>query len=247
MPAPANDKSTLVKALFEDTALYLTYDYNLRIRKETVDTFTAGKTFTSVLDMPCGTGDMSVGLLDRSNKLTLIDISENMLSLAKSKISAEHLHKTELINGDFFKLPLPVKSFDLVICLGLLAHVDSPQALLHKLSSLVAPGGLLIIQNTDASHPYSHLIRLYLGLKGLLKKQPYKLNKVKASLVEDTLKQNGFELVSCYRYNQSFLGFSNLFSNQRKYDLTRRFFGDADHNRHSGWGSDYTYLFRKSL
>lgn len=247
MSATTHDKSKLVKALFEDTALYLTYDYNLRIRRETVEAFTAGKTFSSVLDMPCGTGDMSVGLLDRSRKLTLIDISENMLSLAKSKVPAEQQHKTELINGDFFKLALPGQSFDLVICLGLLAHVDSPQALLNKLSGLVAPGGLLIIQNTDASHPYSHLIRLYLGLKGLLKKQLYRLNKVKAPLVENTLKQAGFELVSCYRYNQSFLGFSNLFSNQKKYDLTRRFFGDATHNRHAAWGSDYTYLFRKAL
>jgi hypothetical protein len=34
------NKSKVVKELFENTALYLTYDYNLQIRKETVEAFT---------------------------------------------------------------------------------------------------------------------------------------------------------------------------------------------------------------
>lgn len=239
------DKSRLVKELFEDTALYLTYDYNLRIRKETVEAFTVGMSFRSVLDMPCGTGDMSVALLNRVQKLTLVDISSNMLQLAEKKIPSEQRSKAELINGDFFDLPFKAQSFDLVICLGLLAHVNSPEQLLKKLSGLIMPDGLLIIQNTNASHFYSHLIRFYLGLRSVVKKQPYKLNKVKASLVEHILRDNGFELVRLYRYNQSFLGLSNLFSNDRKYELTRKFFGDATQARHASWGSDYTYLFRK--
>ena len=239
------DKSKVVKELFENTALYLTYDYNLQIRKETVEAFTTGLHFTNVLDIPCGTGAMSIPLLDRADKLTLIDISANMLSIAQKNIPLDHLQKTEVINNDFFALNLQPSSYDLIICLGLLAHVNSPEQLLQKLSGVLKPGGMLIIQNTNSTHFYSHLIRTYLGFKNLIHKQAYKLNKVPAAFIEKTLQQNNLELVKRYRYNQSFLGFSNLFSNEKKYKLTRGFFGDAVNPKHQSFGSDYTYFFKK--
>jgi ubiquinone/menaquinone biosynthesis C-methylase UbiE len=239
------DKSKLVKELFEDTTLYLTYDYNLQIRKETLETFTKDLDYKSVLDMPCGTGSISLPLLDKANKLTLIDISSNMLLMAKKNIPEKDKQKVVCINDDFFKLDIPDNSFDMVICLGLLAHVNSPEQLLNKLAKVITPNGYLIIQNTDSSHFYSYLIRFYLGLKNIISKQRYKLNKVKASQVENNLSSNRFELLKSFRYNQSFLGFSNLFTNEKKYNMTRQFFGDATNNKHSKWGSDVTYLFKK--
>jgi len=239
------DKSKIVKELFENTALYLTYDYNLQIRKETVETFTSEMKFSSVLDIPCGTGAISLPILDRTEKLTLIDISSNMLSIAKNNIPTNSMDKVELLNGDFFEIELPEESYDLIICLGLLAHVNSPEQLLKRITKLLKPGGLLIIQNTDSGHFYSYLIRIYLGVKNIISKQPYKLNSVKANFLEKVLNENRLEKQACYRYNQSFLGFSNLFSNQKKYNLTRNFFGNAAKNKNASWGSDYTYLFKK--
>jgi len=240
------DKSKVVKELFENTALYLTYDYNLQIRKETVEAFTAGLHFNTVLDIPCGTGAMSIPLLGRVDKLTFIDVSANMLSIAQKNIPIAYLQKTEVIHADFFALNVQNNSYDLIICLGLLAHVNSPQQLLTKLSNVLKPGGTLIIQNTNSTHFYSHLIRLYLGLKNLIHKQAYKLNKVPAAFIEKTLQQNNLELIKCYRYNQSFLGFSNLFSNEKKHKLTCNFFGTAINPKHQTFGSDYTYLFKKN-
>lgn len=239
------ERSQLVKEFFENTSLYLTYDYNLKIRKETVLSYTEGFTFKSVLDVPCGTGAMSIPLLHKAEKLTLVDVSTNMLEFARKEIPAAEKGKVELINGDFFRLQLPEESYDLVICLGILAHVNSPAELLKKISSMVRPGGMLIIQNTDSSHFYSYLIRMYLGLKNIISRQPYKFNKVTSRFVEETLKENKFSLEKKFRYNQSFLGFSNLFSNEKKYKLTRRFFGTVSENKHAGWGSDHTYLFIK--
>ena len=239
------DKSKVVKELFENTALYLTYDYNLQIRKETVEAFTNGMNFHHILDIPSGTGNMSIPLLNRTEKLSLIDISSNMLAIAQKSIPENYLYKTDVTNADFFELDLPKNSYDLIICLGLLAHVNSPEQLINKIASLLKPGGLLIIQNTDASHFYSHLIHLYLGLKNLIHKQSYKLNKVHAAFIENNLQENNLEFIKCYRYNQSFLGLSNLFSNEKKYTLTRNFFGDATQPKHQSFGSDYTYLFKK--
>jgi 2-polyprenyl-3-methyl-5-hydroxy-6-metoxy-1,4-benzoquinol methylase len=234
-----------VKELFENTDLYLTYDYNLRIRQETVEEFTKGITFTSVLDVPCGTGSISAPLLQRCQQLTLVDISSNMLAIAEKNVGEAAKHKVILLNKDIFETDLPPGSYDLVICLGLLAHIESPEQLLNKIISLVKPGGLLILQNTNSKHFYSHLIGLYLGFKSLVGKQPYKLNKVPAKLIERIAAKNNLQLLKCYRYNQSFLGLSNLFSNEKKYNLTCGFFGTAAKPRNQSMGSDYTYLFRK--
>lgn len=239
------DRSKVVRELFENTALYLTYDYNLQIRKESVEAFTAGMSFGNVLDIPSGTGAISIPLLNRIEKLTLIDISSNMLAIVRKNVPENYIGKTEIINADFFDLNLPENSYNLIICLGLVAHVNSPEQLLTKVSSLLKPGGMLIIQNTDASHIYSYSIRFYLWLKSLIKKQAYNLNKVTDAFIKDKLKSANLELIKCYRYNQSFLGFSNLFSNERKYKLTRKFFGDATNPKNQSLGSDYTYLFKK--
>lgn len=234
-----------VKELFENTDLYLTYDYNLRIRQETVEEFTKGLELASVLDVPCGTGSISAPLLKRCGQLTLVDISSNMLAIAARNVSEADKHKVIFINKDIFDTDLPANSYDLVICLGLLAHIGSPEQLLKKIISLVKPGGLLILQNTNSKHFYSHLIGLYLGFKSLLGKQPYKLNKVPAKLIDEIAVSHNLQLLKCYRYNQSFLGFSNLFSNEKKYSLTCGFFGTAAKPKNQSWGSDYTYLFRK--
>lgn len=235
----------LVKELFENTDLYLTYDYNLRIRTETVRSFTADMLFQSVLDVPSGTGAISIPLLPRAQKLTLVDISSNMLGIAHKSIPQQQAHKVLLINNDIFETDLPENTYDLVICMGLLAHIESPEKLLVKLISLVKPGGLFILQNTDASHFYSYLIRAYLGLKNLVSRQPYPLNKVRARFIQETTALSSLQLLRTYRYNQSFLGLSNLFSNERKYKLTRAMFGTAEAPRNQALGSDYTYLFKK--
>lgn len=235
----------VVKQFFEDTGRYLTYDYNLRIRQETIAYFTRDKRFAAVLDIPCGTGAISLPLLPRTEHLTLVDIASNMLAIARENIPAESGYKVTLINKDFFDIDLHPAHFDLVICMGLLAHIDSPEKLIVRLISLVKPGGMLIIQNTDSSHFYSALIRAYLGLKNIISKQPYKLNKVPASLIEKLASEKGLRQLAVYRYNQSFLGLSNLFSNEKKYKLTRNMFGDAAHPRNQWLGSDYTYAFTK--
>jgi len=238
-------RTHVVKELFENTAHYLKYDYNLQIRKETVAFFVKTLSLKNVLDMPCGTGEISSGILNSIDQLMLMDISENMSKLAFKNIPEQYKNRVELHNSDFFLFDFKNKRFDLVISLGLLAHVDSPQILINKLSTLVEDNGYLIVQNTDSKHFYNYLIRFYLGVKNIFRKQTYKLNNVSGQFIEDSLKEKGFITLKKFRYNQSFLGFSNFFSNERKYKMTKWFFGNSEIPKNQSWGSDVTYLFKK--
>lgn len=238
-------KKEEVKKFFEQTNIYFNYDYNIKIRTETVAEFIGDKCYNKVLDMPCGNGLISLKNSKQFTALTLVDFSENMIALAKQIAGQEKITHATFICGDIFETNFNNEEFDLIISLGILAHIDDIDKFLNYIQSKVKKGGTIIIQNTNSNHFYSKLIRLYLGVRKLLGKDKYKLNKVPASQVENSFKKAGFTCQKVFRYNQSFIGFSKLFSNDKKYELTRKWFGNAVNNKNASLGSDYIYLFKK--
>src|SRR5437588_12945296 len=136
-----------VKTFFDQTELYLKIDYNIRIRTEVVKGFVGDYQFNSILDIGCGSGAISLPLLRQNNHLTLLDVSSNMLSIARSSIPPGLAGNVETINEDFMHAELPSQAYDLVLCIGVLAHVDSPAAVIAKMVSLLKPGGSIIVQN----------------------------------------------------------------------------------------------------
>lgn len=239
-------KKEAVKSFFEQTNIYFNYDYNIKIRTETVAEFINNHHFQNVLDMPCGNGVISLKNSTNFEKLTLVDFSENMIKLAKEIAEKEKITNATFLQSDIYEANLNNETFDLIISLGILAHIDDIDKFLNFIQTKVKKGGTIIIQNTNSNHFYSHLIRFYLGVRKLLGKDKYQLNKVPANQVENSFKNNDFTLQKTFRYNQSFVGFSKLFSNDKKYELTRKWFGNAANNKNAKLGSDYIYLFQKN-
>ncbi len=234
-----------VKTYFEQTDIYFNFDYNIKIRTETIAELIGDTRFKNVLDMPCGNGYISLKNNSKFDQLTLVDFSENMIALAKEIGAKENATNTTFICSDIFSTNFNDEAFDLIISLGILAHVDNIDQFLSYIQGKVKKGGTVILQNTNSTHFYSKLIRLYLGVRKILGKDKYQLNKVPATQVETSFKNAGFTCVKVFRYNQSFIGFSKLFSNTKKYDLTRKWFGNVANNKNAGLGSDYIYLFKK--
>ncbi len=239
------ERKAEVKTFFEKTDIYFYFDYNIKIRTEIVADLINNTTYDCVLDMPCGNGFISLKNSKNFKELTLVDFSKNMIALSKEMAEEEKIENVSFICGDIFETDFEDESFDLIISLGILAHLDDIDKFLNYIQSKVKSGGNVIIQNTNSTHFYSHLIRLYLGVRQLFGKDKYRLNKVPASRVEDSFQKAGFKLEKVFRYNQSFIGFSRLFSNDRKYQLTRKWFGDVNNNKNASLGSDYIYLFKK--
>ncbi len=234
-----------VKSFFEQTNIYFNFDYNIKIRTEIVAELMGDNQYNNVLDMPCGNGFISLKNSLKFKKLTLVDFSENMIALAKEIAEKEKTQNVTFICGDIFSTNLKNNSFDLIISLGILAHIDEVDKFLDYIQNKVKKGGTIIIQNTNSTHFYSNLIRLYLGVRKLFGKDKYQLNKVPAKQVENSFKQAGFTCQNVFRYNQSFIGFSKLFSNHKKYQLTRKWFGNVANNKNASLGSDYIYCFKK--
>src|SRR6185437_642111 len=128
-----------VKVLFEMPEKYFApLQAEVRLRDEAVQHFAGTMQFDHILHVGCGNGTISLPLLPRCRRMTLLDLSNSMLNLARRKIPADRAQDVELINADFNKAELEDRKFDLIICLGVLAHVKSPAALIARLSQIAA-------------------------------------------------------------------------------------------------------------
>jgi ubiquinone/menaquinone biosynthesis C-methylase UbiE len=220
-------------------------DFNIRIRREIVEGFVGNAVSESILDIGCGGGAISIPLLRPYNQLTLVDVSSKMLSIARSRIPTEFAGNVETIHEDFMKTELPCQSFDLILCLGVLAHVESPTDVIAKMVSLVKPHGSIIVENYDSQHPVSRLFNLYLAIKHAFLPSPYPLNALSGAKVVKIFGNHGLQLSALYRYNLPVPGMARVFSNNSMYKYIRRVYGTHTNNYRSWLGRDCIYHFRK--
>ena len=110
----------------------------------------------NVLDVACGTGDMVLELMKRGCAVTGVDISEEMLSIAKTKAPATYMI------SDAEQLPFPDATFDAVTCaFGVRNFVHLEQGLSEMLRVL-KPGGRMVI--LELSTPDCAIIKPFYNL-----------------------------------------------------------------------------------
>jgi 2-polyprenyl-3-methyl-5-hydroxy-6-metoxy-1,4-benzoquinol methylase len=240
-------KTEQVKALFDVPEKYLRpRQYDIRIRVDTVRQFTAGISFDRVLDIGCGDGSLSLPLLPQCRYLTLLDLSSKMLELARKRIPTERLNDVNLINEGFLAANLEPQSFDLILCVGVLAHVESPSAVVAEVSRLAKPGATVILEFTDSFHFWGVPIVLYQQFLKLLRPEPYALNRLKSKQVIGFCHDYGLKERELYRYGLPPIGTGKVAGQEEMFKMTRYLFGSSDHNRNSWMGNQFIYRLQKS-
>src|SRR6185503_18778871 len=74
-----------------------------------------------------------------------LDLSQQMLNVARRHVAEAKLARCELRHGDIFDTRLPEASADLVIVHQVLHYLTDPAAAVREAARIVAPGGKLII------------------------------------------------------------------------------------------------------
>lgn len=247
MESTMTSKLDQVKSLFEMPDKYLCpRQFDIRIRVETVKQFTENLPVNRVLDIGCGDGSISTPLLPRCNHLTLVDLSSRMLDLARNKIPSDRSNDVELINGSFIGSNLSPQSFDLILCVGVLAHVDSPAAVIAEIARLAKPGASIILEFTDSFHFWGVPVVLYQKLLKLLRPEPYALNRLKRRQIIGLCSENGLATSAIYRYGLPPLGTSKVAGQDEMYKITRYLFGPSDRNRNAWMGNQFIYRLQKA-
>jgi demethylmenaquinone methyltransferase/2-methoxy-6-polyprenyl-1,4-benzoquinol methylase len=157
-PTSSDEKAMQLQRIFNALApvydqgnRWLSFGLSARWRRRAVASFRAHPP-QRVLDVACGTGDLVLAVLNASpaSQVTGVDFSEEMLRLARTKVS-----QATFVQGDVMALPFESESFDAVtVGFGLRNFVDIPKAL-SEMARVLKPGGCLII--LEATHPGTRL------------------------------------------------------------------------------------------
>lgn len=105
-----------------------------------------------VLDMACGTGDVSIALRRKGLDVVGADISENMLALARKKAPG-----IDFRYGDASELPFADRSFDAVTIAFGIRNFDERAQCIRELHRVLKDGGMLAI--AEFSIPRNRLWR----------------------------------------------------------------------------------------
>lgn len=238
----------LVRDAFEKPQNYLKRtEANIQIRIETVAQFVANAQNKQILDIGCGDGSLSINLLNATNHVTLLDRSKSMLGVAAASIPKGLADRVRIINEDFNAFKFEGQSFDVIICVGVLAYVQDLKPFLKRITSVLKPGSQAILECSDGTHPLRRLARAYDGLRRKLGAADFKTVCRPKSEVLAAMKDLGFELQGSFRYSYPLPLIRRFHTQSMIYNGTRIIFGNHIKNRSAWLGSECIYNFvRKS-
>ncbi len=98
-----------------------------------------------MIDLGSGTGRMLTLLATRAESALGLDLSQQMLNIARLRVAEAGLDHCELRHGDIFSTGLPDGAADLVVVHQVLHYLGDPAAAVAEAGRLVAPGGRLLI------------------------------------------------------------------------------------------------------
>lgn len=99
----------------------------------------------SLLDLGTGTGRVLQLLAPRIGFGLGIDLSREMLAVARAQLDRTTLRNCQVRHGDMYHLALPDRSFDAVTLHHVLHFADSPAVLLAEAARVLNPGGRLVM------------------------------------------------------------------------------------------------------
>lgn len=113
----------------------------------------------SLIDYGSGTGLVSLELSDLVDSILMVDSSEQMLEVAKAKISHRGITNSKVLYSDFTQ-DTPELKADIVLLSLVLLHIPDTNKILQELFNILNDDGKLIIidfdKNDQIYHPKVH-------------------------------------------------------------------------------------------
>ena len=104
----------------------------------------AGRRPHDLVDMGTGTGRVLEVLAPRVERAIGIDLSREMLAVARANLDRAHLSHCMVRQGDITQLPLAAASADAVTIHQVLHYAPDPAAVVAEAARVLRPGGLLV-------------------------------------------------------------------------------------------------------
>jgi SAM-dependent methyltransferase len=105
-----------------------------------------------VLDLGCGTGELSRAAADAGLRMIACDISPEMLCRAEATDTASAVDWVQLDLG-WRTLPFEPGTFDVIVAASVLEYVDDPAAVFAECARVLRSGGVLLCTVPNVTHP----------------------------------------------------------------------------------------------
>jgi ubiquinone/menaquinone biosynthesis C-methylase UbiE len=181
--------------------VYLKRRFQVEIRVSIVKELLSDKPKHSIIDLGCGDGSISLQFLPEAKLITLVDLSDTMLNICSKNIPQQYLNSVELVSKNIDEF-ITTRQYDVVLLLGVLAHVRDTARVMKKICECLRPGGVCIIQITDSAKFLSKLLYSYAKLKRRIMsyEDDYELRKMSFLEVHQIASSMGLTLLESARY-----------------------------------------------
>ncbi len=98
-----------------------------------------------ILDLGCGTGQMSLYLAHADRIVVGADLTRASLQLASAAARRFRLERVQFVETDLHRPGLRDGSFDVVYSSGVLHHTSNPRASFSRMARLARPGGMIVL------------------------------------------------------------------------------------------------------
>jgi len=156
-----------------------------------------------LLDCAAGTGEITCALLKsgRFNHATVVDVSPAMLQSAKELLTSQIKNaEIEFVDSDVFNFMPSGSRFDLILCLGLIAHTGRLDILLPHLKSMLTPGGRIILQTTLTDHFGTRIVRAFTSQTALARRG-YRISWFSQRNICDACYRAGLRILATRRHS----------------------------------------------
>ncbi|MDB4513367.1 class I SAM-dependent methyltransferase [Akkermansiaceae bacterium] len=190
-----------VKHKFDNTRSYIGGNSTIIARQCFAKRLTQDINTQSILDLGCGDGSIGVSVSDSKSHLVLMDLSEKMLEVASENAKKKRISNFEIKKGDVTEFRYG-STFDLVICLGVLAHVPSIKECIQTISVHLSSGDKAMVQFTEKNSLQGRVAYKWFSKASA----SYCVNETSMEILNPIFEKVGLKIIDELRYSESSLG-----------------------------------------
>ncbi len=201
-----DDRSATYSDLFDDS-VRTGAGHRFRSRRDIIAKLTKNLS-GRLLDCATGTGEVTLAVLKSGefDSAVINDLSEEMLNRSRDLLKTQLPGKSlEFSNTGVFDLPDSAgrSNCDVVMCIGLIAHVGRLEEMFSTAVNLLKPGGQFLFQTTLLDHWGVRMTRR-LSEERHVRNHGYAIRHYYHSEIEKAAEENGLNILVRERYGFDF-------------------------------------------